>query len=225
MRTQRKWTIGVLTIVVSSMFLVTAFSGTVAAKTRTPIVDGGYTFPGQGLIAERGDGWVFIALVTENLPSGPLGYRSTWGTIKFDGAKVVGFKNNYPGAVDEQGNGIYTTDAYEDEVFYTIGGETVNFYLNVYPDWDSFWLYLEYKPGNSKTNNGQDTHEAKGHDHATDGIHDDNGRTGNNGLGIAPLAKVTMTITFSRAVGCTKTTYVGPSGTPYADGVPIPLMD
>lgn len=220
MLVKRNQMIVLLTIVVSSMFLVTAFSGTVGAKAKTPIEDGPPPLPGEGLIAKRGDGWVRIGLANENYPGKGISPRIVTATIKFTGAKVIGYQNIY-------------MEFPSDSISYTIGGNTVEFTLTVLPHMDLFKLFLGYVPGNSQTDNGEDTPEAKGHDHGSDGIHDDNGRTGNNGKGTSEgagagrnsNANAKMTITFNYTEGCPAITFVGTSGTPYADGVPIPLME
>ncbi|UCE74100.1 MAG: hypothetical protein JSV56_13950 [Methanomassiliicoccales archaeon] len=225
MRNTSKMTMGLLAIVVSSMFLVTAFSGTVGAKAKTPIEDGPPPLPGDGLIAKRGDGWVNIGLSNENFPGKSDTPRIVEGTIKFTGAKVIGFQNSLGTPMEFP----------VDYIRFTVGGNIVEFGMAVQPHADAFRLYLEYEPGSSQTDNGEDTPEAGGHDHGSDGVHDDNGRTGNNGAGKAPAgnsgggggsnAMAKMTITFSYTENCPATTFVGSSATPYADRVPIPLME
>ncbi|UCF08182.1 MAG: hypothetical protein JSW28_00370 [Thermoplasmata archaeon] len=223
MRDASKLTIGLLIIVVSSMFLVTAFSGPVGAKAKTPIEDGPPPLPGDGLMVTRGDGWVKIGLANENFPGKGQTPRTVIGTIRFTGAKVIGWQNS-----------IGTPMEFPmDEVSFTMGGNTVDFAMYVLPHADAFRLFLEYEPGNSQTNHGEDTPEAGGHDHGSDGINDDNGRTGNNGNGRSggagggqnANANAKMTIYFGYTENCPATAFVGSSGTPYDDGRPIPLME
>ncbi|UCE36615.1 MAG: hypothetical protein JSW00_14010 [Thermoplasmata archaeon] len=223
MRIKKKQVIGLLTIVVSSMFLLSAFSGTVGAKAKTPIVDGQPPLPGEGLIASRGDGWVKLGLANENFPGKSDTPRIVEGTIKFTGAKVIGFQNSLGTPMEFP----------VDYISFTVGGNIVEFGMAVQPHADAFRLFLEYEPGNSQTDNGEDTPEAEGHDHDSDGINDDNGRTGNNGkgksggagAGNSANANAKMTITFSYTEGCPNITFVGSSAIPYADGKPIPLME
>jgi len=95
-----------------------------------------------GLYVERGPGFVYVSHWGFH-PSGE-GWEKAYGRLEFDGATVTGFENVYPGPVDRQGDGVYSDNAGQDEVFYAVGGSTVEFYLTVTTHFDAFIIYLDY---------------------------------------------------------------------------------
>ena len=105
------------------------------------IIDGSVNEDVPGLAIERGDGWIYVSLWGHHPYNG--GWEKAYGTLTFSGATVSGFVNNPYGKVEKQGDGQYSDSAGQDEVFWTVEGEDVTFYLTVDVHHDSFYIYYE----------------------------------------------------------------------------------
>jgi len=109
------------------------------------IVDNGLVMNVPGLAVERGNGWVYIVLYGY-FDSFNQGLETANGTAQFEHALIQNFINDTnsgpASGIENQGDGIYTGNPGQDEIFWDVNAVSSDFYMTVRPYKDAY--YLEY---------------------------------------------------------------------------------